>query len=161
MSTVKPTLEISFSLAGKLYFAQIDVANTMAAEVYGVSSTRALSEGITGYEARTTSLYGKVTSLAEGSLYIDIDRDRHNVISLSGDEDAPREYMLATGMLSSAYEGIVWEELTGYEGVSTISIFSKAKEENKDILIISQENMATEIEKLIMRKPHFENFLQV
>ena len=54
------------SLAGKLYFAQVDIANITAAEIYGVSSTRFLSEGITGYEVRTSKLYGMVTGITEG-----------------------------------------------------------------------------------------------
>ena len=136
------------SLAGKLYFAQIDIADTMAAEVYGVNSVRTLSEGITGYEVKTSSLYGNVTNLSEGNLFIDIDTDAHNVVSLTGDTDAPRAYMMATGMLSSAYEGIVWEQLTKEEGVSTMSLLAKAQEENIEILTLSKNNLDAEIEKL-------------
>ncbi len=136
------------SLAGKLYFVQVDIADRIAAELYDVNSTRSLSEGITGYEVRPTSLYGMVTGITEGSLYIDVDTDAHSVVSLNGDKDAPREYMFSTGMISSLYESTVWEELTGYESVSTISILAKAQEENIDILLISKGNLDTEIEKL-------------
>ncbi|MDE5967135.1 MAG: hypothetical protein K2G89_09925, partial [Lachnospiraceae bacterium] len=75
------------NLAGKLYFAQLDIADTIAADMYDVSVTRNLSEGITGYEVRTNTLYGRVTSLSEGSLYIDVDTDSHSVVSLEGKED--------------------------------------------------------------------------
>ena len=116
--------------------------------MYDVVSTRSLSEGITGYEVRTSSLYGRITSLSEGSLYIDVDTDSHGVVSLNGEEDAPREYMSSTGMMSSLYESTVWEELTGYESVSTISILAKAQEENVEVLLLSSLNMDTELEKL-------------
>lgn len=136
------------AFAGKLYFAQVDIADTMAADTYDVSVTRSLSEGITGYEVRTSSLYGRVTSLSEGSLYIDVDTDSHSVVSLNGEEDAPKEYMFSTGIMSSLYESTVWEELTGNESVSTISILNTAREEGIDILLLSSANLDTELEKL-------------
>lgn len=136
------------NLAGKLYFAQVDIADTVAAEIYDVSNTRSLSEGITGYEVRTSSVYGQITSLSEGSLYIDVDTDSHSVVSLRGDSDVSREYFMSTGMISSLYESTVWEEITGEESVSTISILAKASEENIDILLISKDNLSKEIEKL-------------
>ncbi|MCI8510304.1 MAG: transglutaminase, partial [Lachnospiraceae bacterium] len=108
----------------------------MAADTYDVSVTRSLSEGITGYEVRTSSLYGRVTSLSEGSLYIDVDTDSHSVVSLNGEEDASKEYMFSTGIMSSLYESTVWEELTGNESVSTISILNTAREEGIDILLL-------------------------
>ena len=136
------------NLAGKLYYAQVDIADTIAADLYDVAVTRSLSEGITGYEVETTGLYGMVTGIAEGSLYIDVDNDSHSVLSLDEGSDAAREYFLSTGMISSLYESTVWEEITGEESVSTISILAKASEENIDILLLSKENLSEEIEKL-------------
>ncbi len=136
------------NLAGKLYFAQVDIADTIASDMYNVAVTRSLSEGITGYEVQTSGLYGMVTGIAEGSLYIDVDNDSHSVLSLEGDSDVAREYFLSTGMISSLYESTVWEEITGEESVSTISILAKASEENIDILLLSKANLSTKIEKL-------------
>ena len=89
-----------------------------------------------------------VTGIAEGSLYIDIDNDSHSELSLDEGSDAAREYFLSTGMISSLYESTVWEEITGEESVSTISILAKASEENIDILLLSKANLSTEIEKM-------------
>ncbi|MGN0495678.1 MAG: hypothetical protein ACI4GW_05590, partial [Lachnospiraceae bacterium] len=75
------------NLAGKLYFAQVDIADMIASNMYDVAVTRSLSEGITGYEVETAGLYGMVTGISEGSLYIDVDNDSHSVISLEGDSD--------------------------------------------------------------------------
>ncbi len=136
------------AFAGKLYFAQVDIAYMAAADSYGVLAARSLSEGITGYEVRTNTLYGRVTSLSEGSLYIDVDTDSHSVVSLNGEEDVSKEYMFSTGVVGSLYESTVWEELTGSESVSTISILNTAKEEGIDILLISSANLDTEIKKL-------------
>lgn len=136
------------SLAGKLYFAELDLYNIEAGEIYGVSSTRKLSEGITGYEVQKISRYGIVTGLAAGSMYIDVDADDHAVISLTGDERTAKAYMMASGNVSSLYESIVWEQLTGYESVSTISIFRKAKEQGIELLQINRDNLDAQLEKL-------------
>lgn len=136
------------SLAGKLYFAELDLYNIVSGEIYGVSSTRKLSEGITGYEVQRTTRYGIITGLAAGSMYIDVDADDHAVISLTGDERATKAYMMASGNISSLYESIVWEQLTGYESVSTISILRKAKEQGIELLQISKDNLDAQMEKL-------------
>ena len=136
------------NLAGKLYFAQVDVTDTIAADLYDVSVTRSLSEGITGYEVRTSSLYGRVTSLSVGSLYIDVDTDSHSVVSIEGDKSVPREYMMSTGMISSLYESTVWEQMTGHESVSTISILAQAQKNNIEIVVIGKENLSEELQKI-------------
>lgn len=136
------------ALAGKLYFAQVDIADTIAADMYDVSVTRSLSEGITGYEVKTSSLYGRITSLSAGSLYIDVDTDSHVVVSLEGDTNISKEYMMNTGIISSMYESIVWEELTGVESVSTIAILQEAAKEGINLLVIGKPNLTESLEKL-------------
>ena len=136
------------SLAGKLYFSEVDLYDIVSAEVYGVESTRSISTGITGYEVRKNSRYGIVTGLSAGSLYIDVDADDHTVVSLSGNRQDERAYRLTTGMLSSYYESIVWEQLTGIESVSTIAVLNKAKEAGIPLLQIDQGNLEEEIEQL-------------
>lgn len=70
------------------------------------------------------------------------------MVILEGEEDVTRQYMMSTGLLLSFYESTIREQITGYKSVSTISILSKAQEENIDILLISGANLDTEIEKL-------------
>lgn len=136
------------SLVGKLYFAQVDVSNLIVADSYEVTSIRSLSEGIVGYEVETSVSYGLITGIDEGSFYIDVDTDSHYVTSLIGDSDAEKSYMLTTGIISSLYESAVWEEMTGYESVSTISILAKAEELGIETLFIAEYNISEEIEKL-------------
>lgn len=136
------------SLAGKLYFAQVDLYNILSGEIYGVCNTRKLSEGITGYEVQRIARYGIVTGLAAGSMYIDVDADDHAVISLTGDQGTARAYMMASGNISSLYESVVWEQLTGYESVSTLSILRKAKEQGIELLQINHDNLEVQMEKL-------------
>lgn len=61
--------------------------------------------------------------LSEGSMYIDVDMDSHSVVSLSGDKDTEKQYMMSAGMISSLYESTVWEQITGYESVSILIMY--------------------------------------
>ena len=127
-------------VAGKLYFAQIDIANIIAGEGYGVKATRSLSEGMTGYQVQTSSLYGTPVGVSEGSFFIDVDHDCHGAVSLSGNKEDEKSFMRASGIISSLYESVIWEEMTGTESVSTISILRAAGEQGISLLVINKDN---------------------
>lgn len=136
------------ALAGKQYFAQLDIANMFAMEMYDIQASRRLSAGMTGYEVRGEYLYGQLSGISEGSLYIDIDANTMTATALDGNKETEREFMAVTGMMSSLYESVVWEQLTGIESVSTMSLLGKAQEEGVDICILTQENISSELERL-------------
>ena len=151
------------SFAGKMYFAQLDVMDAMAANMLNVSSTRILSEAITGYEVSTKSTFGVISSLSEGGLYIDVDTDVHSAIYLGSEDtlsgntveqmeemskDVSRQYMLSAGFFSSYFESAIWEEITGEESISTISILAGAAEDGVDILAIGKNNLDASIDAL-------------
>ena len=127
-------------MAGKLYYAQVDIADNILAECHNISITRSLSVGMTGYQVRSETMWGMPVGIAEGNLYIDIDLNNVAAISRDGDKDSEFKYITASGVMSSAYEGTVWSEFTGEPGVSTISILEEAEEEGQSILMLSKMN---------------------
>lgn len=127
-------------MAGKLYYAQVDIADNILAERHNISITRSLSVGMTGYQVRSETMWGMPVGIAEGNLYIDIDLNNVAAISRDGDKDSEFKYITASGIMSSAYEGTVWSEFTGEPGVSTISILEEAEEEGQSILMLSKVN---------------------
>ncbi len=133
------------AFAGKLYFAQLDILDIMASDSYDVAITRNISEAMTGYAVEREYLYGTVSGIDFGGMFIDVNTDSHSVASLTGDKDSEKEYMFATGIESSRLESGIWEELTGESAVSTISIFEEAKEQGTDILIIHEGNLEEEL----------------
>ena len=46
------------------------------------------------------------------------------------------------------YEGLVWEQLTGEKGISTVSVFTQAYDEDIELLGITKENVEEQLEKL-------------
>lgn len=128
-------------MTGKLYFAQLDLTYAAAADSYNVAATRNISEAITGYEAEKEYIYGMVSGIDFGYMFMDVDKDSHSVVSLLGDENAEREYLLTTGIMGSEYESGIFEELMGEPAVSTISILEDAVESGVDILAINSSNL--------------------
>ena len=138
--------------AGKYYFARVDIADRILAEYMGINATRTLSVGMTGYTVTPIVMMGRVVGLEEGSLYIDVDLDSHGVVSLTGDKEAEQRYMLTTGMLSSAYEGAIWEELLGVEAVSTAAVLQQACEEGIEIYALCSKNYGEYRSKLHVKE---------
>lgn len=64
----------------------------------------------------------------------------YGVVSNTGNKDSAKNYMLTAGMMASNYESVIWEEITGIESVSTMSILKMAYEENVDVLMLSKVN---------------------
>lgn len=136
-------------LVGKMYYAQVDIANFSLAEKEDISLTRSLSIGMTGYSVQTSTMFGAtVVGINEGRLYIDIDLNRVAAVSRTGNQDDVFNFAVSSGVASSCYEGTVWSELTGEEGVSTMSLLSTAQDEGQSVFMLSSANYDQHREKL-------------
>lgn len=134
--------------AGKTYYAQIDISNSLLAEKENISSTRSLSVGMTGYSVRTSSMFNTTVGINEGSLYIDIDLNLVSAVSRNGDKDSEYTFASTSGVISSYYESLIWEEVTGEKGISTISLLNTAMQEKQSLLMLSSANFEKEKSKL-------------
>ena len=134
--------------AGKTYYAQIDISNSLLAEKENISSTRSLSVGMTGYSVRTSSMFNTTVGINEGSLYIDIDLNLVSAVSRNGDKDSEYTFVSTSGVISSYYESLIWEEVTGEKGISTISLLNTAMQEKQSLLMLSSANFEKEKSKL-------------
>ena len=121
-------------LAGKLYFGQVDVENRLLAEQMDIKYSRTLSVGMMGY-------------LPDGTLFTDIDLDSRIV---PGYYENTKEFNLLSGIRSSAYESIVWEQLIGVHSASTISLFREATDCGIPIHLLNEENFDTVSQKLTL-----------
>ncbi len=125
------------SFVGKLYFSELDNINRLASDSLNVEVTRRLSEGITGYEVSRSVSNGNVVGILPGNLFIDIDSNDTIAVSRNANEQDVKIFNVYSGYTSSIYESKVWEQLTGIESVSTISVFEKARVEGVEISSIS------------------------
>lgn len=141
-------LGVLLDYAGKMYFAQVDLANRMTAEKMNVSHVRSLSVGMLGYNVIPEYEDGIVTGISEGMFYTDIDLDFHMAASNIGSSEDVKRFMLASGMISSAYESAIWEQITGEPSVSTVSILNEAYESDNPLLAITDKNMEEALKML-------------
>lgn len=142
-------------MAGKLYYSHVDIADHVLAEKNNISITRSLSVGMTGYQVSSTLMFGIPVGIAEGSLYIDIDLNNVSAISREGSKKSELEYITASGMLSSSYEGVIWSEITGESGVSTISVLEEAESQGQSVLMLSSKNFESQKSKLHLDQTTF------
>ncbi len=136
------------NFVAKSYFMEMDLINEILMQQMEVSSVRLLSEGITGFRANVKYLFSAPVELSNGGLYIDVDSNTNSVVSRSGDKEVERQYMVASGMISSALEHSIWEQATGIESVSTIKVLEVAAEREIPIYVITKENYSEYEEKL-------------
>ncbi|MCR5836633.1 MAG: hypothetical protein K6G88_09000 [Lachnospiraceae bacterium] len=132
----------------RAYFSQLDTYNMFVAGQKEVVQTRALSLGIVGFAANGIFSFGRAVELKEGGYFLDISHDVHSVVSLNGNNEDEKAYMLQSGIYASAMEHGVLEQFTGVESVSTIKALQYAQENEIPIHSISKENYSEEIVKL-------------
>jgi len=133
-------LGLLLDYAGKAYYAQVDVETRLLAERMDVHAGRALSVGMTGYRPIfAVDVAGNKSLTGEGSLFIDIDYDARTIASGCANAE---EFSLASGMISSVYESIIWEQLSGCSSVSSMSILGDAVEDGEELYILTKLNLA-------------------
>lgn len=125
----------------KAYFAQLDLGNKILAERFNVNSTRLISEAITAYSPRVKYLFMSPVDLSPGGLYIDVDRNIISVVSLNGDENNETAFVMASGILGSAMEHIIFEEMLNVQSVSTIKILEEANKVGIPIYTVTKQNI--------------------
>lgn len=133
--------------AGKYYFSMCDVQEDLYASVNNLDVTKRLSLAITSYNFSKSQTFGITRNLDFGSFHIDVAYDNRAVISLDGDAQAEKNFMLACGMLGSYYEGYLWQELVdkGNTSVSTISVMNEAAKKGVEFRYLTPANAEKEL----------------
>jgi len=129
------------------YFAELDAMNYMTAKTMGISLLRLPSEAIFSYDLQiATSFYDTPISASPGGLAMDVDKNVHVVKALDGDNNKKVQFMLASGMNSSALEHSVPEQLfstpdSPAEGISAVKALQIANNQGMPIYTLNQTNI--------------------
>jgi len=83
----------------------------------------------------------------EGSLYIDVDRNAQSVISVNGDKQAEKAYMILSGQIASAMEHGIFEQMTGIPSVSTMKVLHEANERGIPLYTVTKDNIKDVLER--------------
>lgn len=106
---------------------------------------------MTGTSPKVKSLFGVPVAAYQGTIFIDVDMDTYGVAGRDDKEGTKSAYMLESGVVNSALEGIVIEQVIGMPAVSTMRILSEAKTRGIDIVTLSESN-AEKLEDLDIKE---------
>ncbi|ABN53868.1 MAG TPA: transglutaminase [Hungateiclostridium thermocellum] len=132
----------------KAYFIQLNMYDLFLESRYNVVSTKLMSEAMTGYDVEVKHMFMSPVEVKEGSLYIDVDRNAQSVISVNGDKQAEKAYMILSGQIASAMEHGIFEQMTGIPSVSTMKVLHEANERGIPLYTVTKDNIKDVLEIL-------------
>lgn len=126
---------------GKAYFGQLDAYDSVLSGISKVSSVRQVSEAMTGYMPTVKYMFNAPVEVTGGSFFIDVDHDVFGVSSLEGDKKSETGYMMNSGILGSAMESKIEEQVFQLPSVSTIKLLAEASSRHIPIYTIGKYNI--------------------
>jgi hypothetical protein len=136
-----------FHAGGLGYYAQLTALSRMMGIQAGAHHTLAAGTGTFGYEPKVTYFFGFPRSIKPGGVVFDIP-----LVSLigvnDGNADKKKQFTLQTGLLSSALEHAVPEQLfvnaqKPGEAISAVKALQKANAQGQRIYHLTPANQAT------------------
>ncbi len=128
------------------YFAELDVADEIAARTSNIVRYRIPSVGMFSMALNVTDAFGIPISAGPKGMVMDVDRIMQAVFSKDGGLDKVKQYMLSSGSNSSALEHDVPEQLfstptNDVQGVSAVTALRLANDQGIPIYVINQSNI--------------------
>lgn len=135
------------------YHAEMGTTNFIAAKTMNVNAITLPSETIFSTQLKVASMWGVPRSVGAGGLNMDADRLLSVVKAKDGNNDIVRQYMLSSGMTSSALEHSVPEQLFSTpdnkaEGISSVKALKIANDQGIPIYTVNQQNINTTLPQL-------------
>lgn len=128
------------------YFTHLDVANYLNQRDAGIVYARLPSEAIVTFAMSVGYSYGMPMNASFGGISIDVDRDISIAVSKDGDSSKVKQFMVGKGMIGSAMEHAIMEELYSTQtdmtyGVSAVKIISIANDTGIPVYTIDKSNV--------------------
>lgn len=135
------------------YHAELGTMNLITAKMMKVNAITLPSETIFATKLKVLTLWGIPRIVQPGGLNMDADYLMQVVKANDGNNDTTKQYMLSSGMTSSALEHSVPEQLFStpgnqVEGVSTVKALKIANDQAIPIYTVNQANIATVLPQL-------------
>ncbi len=136
-----------------VYHAELGIMNYITAKTMNVNAITLPSETIFATKLRVLTLWGIPRLIQAGGLNMDADYLMQVVKAKDGNNETVKQYMLSSGMTSSALEHKVPEQLFStadnpVEGISTVKALKIANDQGIPIYTINQTNMNTTLPQL-------------
>jgi hypothetical protein len=126
------------------YWTEYDTLKDIYAKVYKVASVRLPSEGLSSAPVNIKYIFGIPYTGYYVEKGLDIKRDKDAVTALNGDKEKTKGFHQLSGIIGSFFEGVVFDQLFGYEignGLSAVRILELANSQDIPIYYINTSNI--------------------
>lgn len=135
------------------YFAELDMSDEVTARTMNVVRYRAASIGMFYLSLNVKEVFDIPVSASSKNMTMDVDHIIQAVFSKDGDMTKVKQYMLASGNVSSALEHAVPEQLLSTadnpaQGVSAVKALQIANVQGIPIYTVNQANISTILPQL-------------
>ncbi len=139
--------------AALLYFVELDTLHSVQSSLRKIVSSRLPSEALFSLELGLSYIFGLPRSVSAGGLAMDVDRNVHASKSTDGNRGTTLWFHLADGLIGSALENLVPEQLFStpdmpIQGISAAKALQIADEQAIPIFAVNSANINTVLPQL-------------
>jgi len=135
------------------YYAEYDMMDHLQAKQMGVIIARVPSDAIFSVTMNVKYMFGVATNISIAGLKMDVQRNLELIEATEGNNKSILQYMLTSGMNSSALENSVPERIFStptnpVQGISAVKAIQIANDQGIPIFTINQNNIGTALLQL-------------
>lgn len=126
---------------GLSYFHHLTFENDLYSKTFQMVYTKKMSEAITTLSLNVSYLYGIPYSVSQSEFNIDVDINVTVSQSLAGDSSRLKQFLLISGITSSAWENRIFEVFFDTPSASAIKLLKYAKQQGVPVYTIDNSNI--------------------
>lgn len=115
---------------GVMYFHRLSFDEKIIAKNFQLAALRKAGRARITAEAEPEWIFGVPLRIVKGGISIDADRNLFSVSALDGNRAKEKDFMIVTGIGSSAWESRVFQILTGTPSISAATLLKEATVRN-------------------------------
>jgi hypothetical protein len=133
---------------GISYLHHLNFEEELHAKNFQMVITREPSEAIVTSQTEVEFLFGVPYKATEGGIGIDVDRNIKTAFPIDGDMQRKKDFMIVSGLGTSAWENMVLESFFDIPSVSAIKLLKIAYQQGIPIYTIDNSNINTVLPQL-------------
>ncbi len=135
---------------GVSYFHHLNFEEELYAKNFKMIITKGLSEAIVTSHAETDSLWGVPYKISEGGIGIDVGKNEYFPFPYDGSSNRARDFMIVSGLGSSAWEDRVLQAFYDVPSVSAARLLRYASQQGVLIYTIDGTNISDILPQLLV-----------
>jgi cell wall-associated NlpC family hydrolase len=133
---------------GVAYFHHLNFEEELYAKNFQMIAVKGLSEAMITSHADAQSLFGVPYNISESGIGIDVDQNEYSTFSYDGSQDRSRDFMIVSGLGSSAWEDRILQAFYDTPSISAARLLRFANQQGVPIYTIDGSNINAAISQL-------------